>query len=134
MQTTRRGGRTGMIEMVSLVRHAATPVKESVEVMPRVWVGGADAQDRPPATVRVTHVVNCASGECAAQDAGRDSADSYLLLAAEDAVTYDLLGRHLAAFTAFVDDALRSVDAVVFVHCVAGENRSVCLATAYPVH
>lgn len=114
------------IEMVAVGSRQRRPV----EVCPRVWVCGVDPQDRPTG-VRFTHVVNCASSECATPPSDADAMVSQLFLAAEDAVTYDLLGRHLPTFTAFVDDALRHPGGMCLVHCVAGENRSVCLAVAY---
>ena len=80
----------------------------------------------------VTHVLNCAAGDCDARD----------LLPPEvvvrgvrsrDADGYRILAEHLAEVEAFVDSALGSPGAVVLVHCARGQNRSAALALGYLV-
>jgi dual specificity phosphatase 3 len=99
------------------------------EVYPRVFFGEAGLTHRPE-IAEYTHIVNC--------DSRKESTGSWaraertvLWLQSFDEPDYPILSRHLAAMTTFVDDALVEPNARIYIHCLAGINRSATLAIAY---
>lgn len=114
-------------------RRAPTPGPAALRPNLLIWRCPRSAGDvKVLAEHSVTHVLNCAAGDCDARD----------LLPPEvvvrgvrsrDADGYRILAEHLAEVEAFVDCALASPGAVVLVHCARGQNRSAALALGYLV-
>ena len=78
----------------------------------------------------ITHVVNCAAGQCAVPVLEFHSAGmEYLGIEALDHEGYPLLWEHYPAVHAFLKPVLEGHGRAL-VHCVAGRNRSVTLAVA----
>lgn len=100
-----------------------------VEVIPRVWLGCARlaADDNVMKSLGITHTVNCIAGE------GFSSLSTLksLQFDSQDMEGYPILDIHYKNVKQFIDDALESQEARVFVHCRAGINRSGALVVAY---
>lgn len=101
----------------------------AIEVYPRVFFGPAGLTHRPD-IIAYTHIVNC--------DSRRESTGSWaraerpvLWLQSFDEPDFPILEKHLAIMTAFIDGALVDPDARIYIHCLAGLNRSATLAIAY---
>jgi protein-tyrosine phosphatase len=101
----------------------------ATEVYPRVFFGDAGFTHQPEISA-FTHIVNC--------DSRRESTGTWaraertvLWLQSFDEPDYPILSRHLGTMTTFIDDALADPKARVYIHCLAGINRSATLAIAY---
>jgi hypothetical protein len=99
------------------------------EVYPRVFFGDAGFTHRPD-IIEFTHIVNC--------DSRRESTGSWvraersvLWLDSFDEPDFPILEKHLGSMTAFIDSALADPNARIYIHCLAGINRSATLAIAY---
>ena len=78
----------------------------------------------------VTHVLNCADTSAKGPIDHESLGLRYMQLDADDDVTYDMIGRHLAEASAFIRSA-REESGVCLLHCHAGVNRSGALAIAH---
>lgn len=77
----------------------------------------------------VSHVINCCSKEEVSVDVERQFTRSWRI-AADDTPDYYILFHHLADFTEMLEEVEQS-GGKVFVHCIAGVNRSATLCAAY---
>ena len=79
----------------------------------------------------VTHILNVAgrSGLIEPTECAASSGIKTLQLSADDEEGYPIIARHLHAAKEFINDA-KATGGRCLIHCVAGINRSGCLATA----
>lgn len=78
----------------------------------------------------ITHIINCCEGDFGFDD--YMSAEFQTLgISATDKEDYEILFHHYSAFAEFIDGALQDPKAKIYVHCIAGVNRSVVLCAAY---
>ena len=110
----------------------------------RVLVGSVRHATAVPMLRRlgVTHVCNCAAGDCGAPaDEYEEHGIEYLAFPAADAEGYPILQRHMKAVLDFVAPFMENQSTLakgtikpnagkVLMHCSAGRNRSVTLALA----
>ena len=101
----------------------------AIEVYPRVFFGPAGLT-HVAEIAEYTHIINC--------DSRRESTSVWvrselfvLWLQSFDEPDYPILSRHLATLTTFIDAALEEPTARIYIHCLAGINRSATLAIAY---
>lgn len=100
-----------------------------------LFIGGFPSEDTLQ-TLRnvhgVTHLVNVCSRDrkYAHSSCARTSFRSALEIEARDELDYYIISHDLDVFSVFLDTAMES-GGKVFVHCVAGVNRSVTLCMAY---
>lgn len=104
------------------------------EIISGIWLGdGSDAMDTDALTrLGIASVVNCAEKHTLTCVEYYPNGWNYLGLECDDAPNYDILGKHLSEFIAFMDECDREKKKVL-VHCVAGINRSATLLIAYLV-
>ena len=100
------------------------------EIVPRVWFGPAGITWRPEEICKFTHIVNCDSARWSTNIWARDNR-TFLHLWSDDDESFRILDTHFETLRTFIDDALTDPNALVFIHCRMGINRSGALATAY---
>jgi len=111
---------------------------------PVIWLGGRKVAESAEMLriLRATHIINCAAGQVSAPLL--DSPDvQYCMLPLEDApainasgddILFDLAApAHFNTAIKFLDVAMSSSQAVVYVHCAGGVSRSCCVVLAYLV-
>lgn len=101
----------------------------------KLWIGSAmDASNRKWLIEKgITHVVNCAEplGSYASRIASTQVRE-VIVLEAQDDLGYMILDHHLDDVLRFCDAAYRNdSNTRIFIHCMAGVNRSATLALAY---
>jgi hypothetical protein len=119
----------------AIVGHGYALKKLPVELAPDLLLGSyAEAQDPEGlAALGVTHVLNMASGvgmETGASFYGDHCA--YKAIDADDDASYDLIGQHFGECYAFLKLA-RAERGRLFIHCMAGINRSGAMSIAFLV-
>lgn len=107
---------------------------KAVEIVEGIWLG--DASDAMDIDTLKKHgidcVVNCAEQGTLTCEEYYPFGWNYLGLKCEDKANYDILGKHLDEFVAFMDECVDN-NRKVLVHCIAGINRSATLLIAYLV-
>ena len=100
------------------------------EIADRVWFGPAGITWRPEEVCKFTHIVNCDSTRWSTNIWARDNR-AFLHLWSDDDESFRILDTHFETLRTFIDTALADPNALVFIHCRMGINRSAALATAY---
>lgn len=78
----------------------------------------------------ITHMINCCAGEWPTPQELK-SEFTVAEFDTTDQIGYPILLHHYNAFASTLDFFLMDPNAKVFVHCISGINRSVCLCAAY---
>jgi len=107
---------------------------KAAEIVEGIWLGDAsDAMDIDTMNKHgINSVANCAEKHTLTCAEYYPFDWNYLGIECEDKATYDILGKHLDEFTAFMDKCVGEKKKVL-VHCAAGINRSATLLIAYLV-
>ncbi|XP_062234755.1 uncharacterized protein LOC133931824 [Platichthys flesus] len=104
------------------------------EVWPNLFIGDMSvANDRYSLwKLGITHVVNAAHGRmhCQGSHDFYGSSVDYYGVAADDSPSFDL-SRYFSPSADYIQDALNTTGARVFVHCAVGVSRSASLVLAY---
>lgn len=117
-----------------LRRPATQPVVLPCALAPRLLLGGfTEAQDVRGLEARgVTHILNMASHDYEQYADARLPVGSFVRksVPAEDYASYPLFLRHLDECLAFWRECQAADDGILFIHCMAGINRSGAMAIA----
>lgn len=115
-------------------RRQFIPGRTASEIVEGIWLGDAsDAMDIDTLNKHgIDSVVNCAEKHTLTCAEFYPFGWNYLGLDCDDAVSYDILGKHMREFIAFMDKCVGEKKKVL-VHCAAGINRSATLLIAYLV-
>lgn len=110
------------------------PGRTASEIVKGIWLGDAsDAMDvERLGYYGIDSVVNCAEKHTLTCAEYYPFGWNYLGLDCDDAASYDILGKHMTEFIAFMDNCIGEKKKVL-VHCSAGINRSATLLIAYLV-
>nr|QFG74171.1 MAG: dual specificity phosphatase, catalytic domain protein [Megaviridae environmental sample] len=97
------------------------------EIHPHVYVGNIYSAFNLEELKKnnITHVINCVSG----LDNPYEVDFNYFNVDAIDDTQQDI-GVYFAATSAFIEEAILN-NGNVFIHCICGVSRSVCIASAY---
>lgn len=110
------------------------PGRTASQIVEGIWLGDAsDAMDIDTLNKHgIDSVVNCAEKHTLTCAEFYPFGWNYLGLECDDAANYDILGKHMREFIAFMDKCVGEKKKVL-VHCAAGINRSATLLIAYLV-
>lgn len=100
------------------------------EIAPRVWFGAAEHTYNPEFMLTITHIVNVDDTPTSTNIWSR-SGREFLHLPSEDNHRFPILQTHSQTLFEFIDRALSTPNAQVFIHCYMGINRSAALAIVY---
>ena len=120
--------------MPIIKNHRFGEALKAAEIVKGVLLGDAsDAMDiNTLAEYGIRSIVNCAENHTLTCKEYYPFGWNYLGLKCDDDAKYDILGKHLDEFVAFMDECVVNKRKVL-VHCVAGINRSATLLIAYMV-
>jgi dual specificity phosphatase 3 len=104
-------------------------MRSPCEVYPRVFFGDAGLTHSPD-IAEFTHIVNCDSRKESTGTWAR-AERTVIWLQSFDEPDYPILSRYLATMSEFIDAALIDPTSRIYIHCLAGINRSATLAIAY---
>lgn len=115
-----------------IVTNGWSPKELPAVIAPGILIGGARQAEEPEIlhSLGVTHILNMASGICATGSHTYDERFTYMGIDADDDPAYDLLGKHFAEASDFLCKC-RAVNGCLFIHCMAGINRSGAMALAF---
>lgn len=78
----------------------------------------------------ITHIINCSAGDCPSP-LELKSEFTVVEFDPSDRSNYPILFLYYNSFSLALNSIFKEPEAKVFVHCIAGVNRSVCLCAAY---
>jgi hypothetical protein len=96
------------------------------EILPCLWLGGADYTEEWLATTGITHILNCASSFPRDKEGGI----TFLGLSMTDDPTYPIQ-QHFEACFEFISRALSQPESRLLVHCMQGVSRSATIVIGY---
>ena len=119
-------------KIYSIIREAITAKRGMAKICDHLYLGNIETSRKikPLNENGITYIINTVEDPRENMKAKYGDRFQYLGFSSEDNDTYPLLTRHFDEVFNFIEEA-RKNNAKCLIHCIAGVNRSGCLATAY---